>query len=327
MALTAQVKDELLRTRVRHFSSRKAEVVTVLRFCEALGVVTGSIVVQAEVESKLLARRLQSEIYELFGHQAQIGMMSSGRTKRGQAYTVRIHKGGAALARQTELLDMRGKAVKGLPTTLVNGSLADACAVWRGAFMVNGTLSEPGRSVALEIATPCSEVALALVGAGRRLGIIAKAREVRGVNRVVLRDSEAIGNLLEHMGAYSTLKVWEERRAQREVRGNANRQANFDDANLRRSARAAVAAAARVERAFEILGDDIPEHLRYAGMLRLQYKQVSLEELGQAAQPPLTKDAIAGRIRRLLATANKIAEERGIPGTDANLTPEMLEDI
>ena len=33
----------------------------------------------------------------------------------------------------------------------------------------------------------------------------------------------------------------------------------------------------------------------------------SLEELGALADPPLTKDAIAGRIRRLLALADKRA--------------------
>ena len=91
----------------------------------------------------------------------------------------------------------------------------------------------------------------------------------------------------------------------REVRATANRLANFDDANLRRSARAAVAAGARVERALEILGDDVPEHLAVAGRLRLEHKQASLEELGALADPPLTKDAIAGRIRRLLAMADK----------------------
>ena len=112
----------------------------------------------------------------------------------------------------------------------------------------------------------------------------------------------------------------------REVRATANRLANFDDANLRRSARAAVAAGARVERALEILADEVPEHLRLAGALRVQHKQASLEELGQLHQPPLTKDAIAGRIRRLLAMADKRAQELGIPDTEANLTPEMLAD-
>ena len=110
------------------------------------------------------------------------------------------------------------------------------------------------------------------------------------------------------------------------MRASVNRLANFDDANLRRSAQAAVTASARVERAMEILGDDIPDHLRVAGELRLEHKQASLEELGQLHQPPLTKDAVAGRIRRLLATADKRASELGIPGTEANLSPEMLDE-
>ena len=99
----------------------------------------------------------------------------------------------------------------------------------------------------------------------------------------------------------------------------------LDDANLRRSARAAVAAGARVQRALEILGDEVPDHLREAGSLRLEHKQASLEELGQLAQPPMTKDAVAGRIRRLLAMADKRAQDLGIPGTEANLTADMLD--
>ena len=87
----------------------------------------------------------------------------------------------------------------------------------------------------------------------------------------------------------------------------------------------AVAAGSRVERALEILGDDVPEHLREAGHLRLAHKQASLEELGALADPPMTKDAVAGRIRRLLAMADKLAQDEGVPGTDANLTPDMLD--
>ena len=44
------------------------------------------------------------------------------------------------------------------------------------------------------------------------------------------------------------------------------------------------------------------------------------------ATPPLTKDAVAGRIRRLLATADKRAEELGIPDTEAGISQELLED-
>ncbi len=172
---------------------------------------------------------------------------------------------------------------------------------------------------ALEVTCPGPEAALALSGAARRLSIVAKPREVRGVDRVVIRDGDAISALLARLGAHESMLAWEERRMRREVRATANRLANFDDANLRRSARAAVAAGARVARALEILGDDIPDHLLHAGRLRIAHQQASLEELGSLADPPMTKDAIAGRIRRLLAMADKRAADLGIPDTETSL--------
>jgi DNA-binding protein WhiA len=141
---------------------------------------------------------------------------------------------------------------------------------------------------------------------------------------VVVRDGDAIGAMLTRLGAHESVMAWEERRMRREVRATANRLANFDDANLRRSARAAVAAGARVARAMEILADDIPDHLLVAGRLRLEHQQASLEELGALADPPMTKDAIAGRIRRLLALADKRASDLGIPDTESALEPDMI---
>ena len=59
----------------------------------------------------------------------------------------------------------------------------------------------------------------------------------------------------------------------------------------------------------------------------MEHGQASLEELGQLADPPLTKDAVAGRIRRLLAMADKRASDLGIPGTESNLTEEMADNL
>lgn len=326
MAMTASVKDELGAVPVVAHATRKAEVSAMLRFAGGLHLVAGRIVIEAELDTAQAARRLRNNITELYGHATETIVMSPGGIRRNTAYVVRVPNHGQQLARQTGLIDAAGRPVRGLPPKVVNGTIDDAAAAWRGAFLVHGSLTEPGRSSSLEITCPGSEVALALVGAARRLGVTAKAREIRGADRVVIRDGDAIGAMLAHMGARESVKVWEERRSRREVRATANRLANFDDANLRRSARAAVAAGARVSRAMEILGEEIPEHLRMAGQLRLDHKEASLEELGALADPPMTKDAVAGRIRRLLAMADKRAAELGIPGTEANLSPEMLAD-
>lgn len=316
MALTAEAKEELSHLEITRPSARKAEAAAMLRFAGGLHLVGGQVVIEAELDSAAAARRLHATIAEMYGHRAEIAVVAPSGIRRTTRYQLTVAQGGAVLARQTGLLDARGRPVRGMPPAVVGGSAVDAAAAWRGAFLARGTLTEPGRSSALELSCPGPEVALAMVGAARRLGVPSKAREARGTDRVVLRDGDAISALLTKMGAHQTVLSWEEKRARREVRATAHRLANFDDANLRRSARAAVAAGQRVERALEILGDDAPEHLRAAGRLRLEHRQASLEELGQQADPPLTKDAIAGRIRRLLAMADKQAADLGIPGTE-----------
>ncbi|MDO5492772.1 MAG: DNA-binding protein WhiA [Nesterenkonia sp.] len=326
MALTESVKEELSRQEVTTTSERKAEVSAMLRFAGGLHIISGRIVIEAELDHAATARRLRAAVGEVYGHSSEIIVVTGSGLRKGSRYVVRVVREGEALARQTGLLDVRGRPVRGLPSTVVNGSVADAVAAWRGAFLAHGSLTEPGRSSSLEVTCPGPEAALALVGAARRLGLTAKAREVRSVDRVVIRDGDSIAALLTRMGAHQTLLVWEERRMRKEVRATANRLANFDDANLRRSAQAAVAAGARVERALEILGEDVPEHLRQSGELRLRHRQASLDELGRLADPPMTKDAIAGRIRRLLAMADKKAAELDVPGTEASVTSEMVED-
>ena len=306
-------------------TARVAELTAILRFSGGLHSIAGRVAVEAELETDPLARRVARDIMEIYGVRPELHRVQASGGRAGGHFAVRVIEGGETLARQTGLLDARRRPVRGLPNKLTTGARHDLAAVWRGAFLASGTLSDPGRSAALEISCPSGEAAMALVGAGHRIGIAAKAREVRGVPRVVVRDGEAIRVALAEMGAVRTAQAWEEMRQRREVRAGVNRLVNFDDANLRRSAQAAVAACARVERALEILGEEVPDHLREAGELRLSHRDASLDELGHHADPPLTKDAVAGRIRRLLAMADKKAVADGIPGTDAAV-PEGLED-
>lgn len=325
VALTADVKDELTLVSASKTTVRAAELATILRLAGGLHLISGRIAIEAELDTTDLVARVRKDLAELYGVRGDVSVLSTSGTKRASSYLVRVLAGGETLARQTGLLDARRRPIRGLPNRLTTGSTEELAAVWRGAFLAQGSLTDPGRSAALEIICPGNETAMALVGAAARLQVSAKAREVRNVHRVVIRDSEAIALMLRLMGATESVLRWEELRQRREVRATANRLVNFDDANLRRSAQAAVAACSRVERALEILGDSVPEHLRYAGDLRLTFRDSSLDELGHQADPPMTKDAIAGRIRRLLAMADKRAAELGIPGTDANL-PLDLDD-
>lgn len=311
MALVDEVKSELAAIDDELPAVKKAQAAAMIRFGGGLHVIQRHIVVESQFDSLDAAQWLQRTIQEVYGHEADL-IKVSRKTPTGivERYSVRVLRAGGALALQSGLLDRRKRPVRGLPAEIVSGNIAQIKAAWRGAFLAHGELSDPGKASYLEIICPGSEAALALVGAARRLGISAKARQVRSSERVTLRDPDVIERMLTLMGATRTAREWSGKRNDGESRGKANRLANFDDANMRRSAKAAVEASEKVQKAFKILGDDIPENLRAAGQLRLDHRDASLEELGRLADPPVTKDAIAGRIRRLLQLANKVEKQR-----------------
>jgi DNA-binding protein WhiA len=326
MGLTPDLKYELMKLKPTKSELRVAELSVILRFTASVHVVNANMILEAEFDTSQLAQRVKSEIRELFAIDAKVELLHASGSRKSSRHNLRVIKQTDLLVRQTGLYYPTGKPVRGINPRFVSDSTEIAAAVWRGAILAHGSLTDPGRSSALEVSCPSNEAASSLVGLAKRLGVAgAKSREVRGVNRVVIRESDDISRLLKAIGAMSISDRWDNLRAKREVRSTANRLANFDDANLRRSAQAAVAAGARVARALEILEPDIPAHLRYAGELRLKHKQASLDELGHLATPPMTKDAVAGRIRRLLAMADKKAEELGIPNTEAYLGDDLSE--
>ncbi|EUA09008.1 putative sporulation transcription regulator whiA domain protein [Mycobacterium xenopi 4042] len=215
-------------------AARRSHVAAAVR--RGLHIVGGRVVIEAEVDLGSIARRLRKDIFELYGYNAVVHVLSASGIRKQTRYVLRVTNEGEALARQTGLLDQRGRPVRacrpsgGWQHRRRRSRLA-------GSLFGARVADRAGRSSSLEVSCPGPEAALALVGAARRLGVSAKAREVRGADRVVVRDGDAIGALLTRMGAQDTRLIWEERRMRREVRATANRLANFDDANLRRSAR------------------------------------------------------------------------------------------
>ena len=323
MPSTPDVKTELVRVAPQRTSERVSELATILRLSGGLHTISGRIALEAELHTPAIVQRVRKDLAEIYGVRSDAMQLPASSTRPGAPqFLVRVLDG-ETIARQLGLMDPRRRPIRGLPNRLTTGSQPELAAIWRGAFLARGSVTPPGRSASLEVVCPTNETTMALVGAAGRLGVAAKSRDIRGQHKVLVRDGEAIGEMLSIMGAVEARGAWDELRKARETRATANRLVNFDDANLRRSAQASVAACARVERALEILGDETPEHLRYAGALRLSHREASLDELGARADPPLTKDAIAGRIRRLLAMADKEAETRGIPGTEASLPEEF----
>jgi len=329
--MTLGLREELSRLTVPLIAGRRAEVAALLRFSGGVRLVGGRLVVEAELDCGNSARWLCQEVHALYRYPSEVRVRRETGSVTTLRYEVRFVDNGEDLARRAGLIDGRGRPVRGLPVHVVGGSVREAEAAWRGAILASGTISAPDAAAPrLEVACPGPESALALVGAARRLGIPARAREFHDAAgasgpvrpAVVIRDGAAIESMLNRIGAVASARVWHHHYSRAAVEHSQSRLVNFEDANSRRTAHAAAIAVSRVERAFELLADDIadgsaPEHRVIAGRLRVAHRDACLEELGRHAEPPLTKDTVAGRIRRLLALADDKAHTLGVPDTTA----------
>src|SRR5260370_19690205 len=151
VALTSLVKDELSRVNVLKPCCRKAEVSTLLRCAGGLHLSNGRIMVEAELDTGAAARRLRKDIIEVFGHSSELLVLAPSGLRKGNRYVVRVSKDGDSLARQTGLIDGRGRPVRGLPRQVVAGSTCDCEAAWRGAFLPHGPRARPGPSLSLDL--------------------------------------------------------------------------------------------------------------------------------------------------------------------------------
>ena len=315
---TVAAKDELCQVLTRSAEARRAETTTLLRLAGGLVIAAGRITVDAEVDHLATALRLRKDLYEVYGSTAAVHGRPRGPHGENQ-FLVRVTHNAEHLARQTGLIDRRGRPVRGLPSHVVSGNSREVEATWRGAFLARGSLSPSGHARGMEVVCPGPESALALVGAARRLGVNARARETRGVDRVTIRDNDVIETVLERIGAPSAATAWTTHPFRPlSIASSPPPNSRLEDSNRRRSAHAAIVTAARVQRALDILGDRAPTQLADAGRLRIENKDAALEELGRQSNPPLSKDAIAGRIRRLLALADREAHRVGLPDTSGS---------
>ena len=311
-SMTAEVKHELCRVVERSVAVRKAEVAAFLRFAGGLRVVDGRVVVDAEADHLRIAQRVQRDLQDLYGCNAQIQHATHNGARVLGPMHVHVVKGAEELARRIGLIDHWGRPICGVPSSLLRSRGDEAEGLWRGAFLAGGTLNGSGASAGLDISCPGSEVGSTLVDAADHLGVAAKARVVRGGHHVRVRDGQQVRALLCRIGAPHAVGLWAEQQSRHESSPLAR--SNFESANARRCSDAAAVTVVRVREALEVLGDSTPANLVQAGQLRIQYPAASLAELGQLATPQLSKDAVAGRIRRLLAIADTMDGEESIDG-------------
>jgi cell division protein WhiA len=178
----------------------------------------------------------------------------------------------------------------------------------RGLFLGCGSISAPGAPVHVEFTVEDEDLAAQVQRFLGRLelpfSLMVRERNVACYSK----RGQTAADLLAILGAHDSCLRWEEHAVLGTVRESANRLANCDAANARRAASAGVRQAVLLSDFMETAAwHDLPAQLRDVAELRIEYPYLSLAELAELADPPLSRSALNHRLRRLAALALETA--------------------
>jgi len=180
----------------------------------------------------------------------------------------------------------------------------------RGVFLSCGTVTDPSRDYRLEFVVPYLNLAKDLVAFLQNipeLDVNPGMMNRKGSFVVYLKGSEHVADLLTFLGAGHAAMELIQVRMLKEVRNNVNRKTNFETANIEKTASAAAGQLMALKKIFACGGVSIlPEELRPLALLRYQNPDLSLRELGQSLDPPLSRSGVNHRLRRIVELADRL---------------------
>ena len=179
-----------------------------------------------------------------------------------------------------------------------------ARALLRGAFLSCGTVTDPERDYHLEFCVPYRNLSRDLLALLDEVNIPARAVNRNGAYVVYIKESERIEDTLTYLGApHAALEMMNVKMV-KSIRNETNRRMNCDNANIDKTVAAAQEQVAAVMRIKEYGGlEQLPENLRQLAHLRLDNPDMSLRELGEAMEPPLSRSGVNHRLQRIMELA------------------------
>lgn len=174
----------------------------------------------------------------------------------------------------------------------------------RGAFLAGGSVTDPLKSYHLELATSHFYVGREVPALMREAGFEPKETVRKGNYITYFKQSEHIEDFLTSIGAPLSAMEMMTAKLERDLRGSVNRRVNCDAANLDKlvaASQAQVEAIRRLEEGGVLAAQ--PEKLREAARLRVENPELTLAQLAQLCDPPVTKSALNHRLRKLMELA------------------------
>ncbi len=297
MSFSSEAKEELCGRALENTCCSRAEAYGALLFCNTFTPREVRII----TESAGFARRLPILLERAFG-------LAFDRLPcpEEQKYIFQLTEADKIAS----MIDAFGFDSRQSPVLHINfGLLEEDCcrgAFLRGAFLSGGSITEPAKGYHLELVTSHAQASRELQALLTDMGCRAKHTERGGAQVTYFKSSGQIRDLLHLMGADRSAQALTATRAQKALRNGVNRRVNCESANLDKAVDAAQEQLQAIRKLYA-LGrvEDLPPALKETIVLRETYPELTLRELAEEFDPPITKSGLSHRLRKLVELSRR----------------------
>ncbi len=305
MSFSSDVKRELAQVNSESRDQMLAECYGFLLFSGKFS----SREIKFKTENKNSAARFESLITELFSPEIEKESVYKGSSKKQGLYKLNISSADDC----KRIFEFYGHSSKDIRLMINRANIDDEslyAPFLRGAFLSCGSVTDPKKSYHLELNVQHKTLADNLVHLINEIEVLTVKPKVvgrKGVHVVYFKGNTGISDFLGFIGAGNSVMTVIETSAYKEVMNRVNRTQNSELANIRKLA----SASAKQRRAIRKIidsgeFDDLGDDLKKLALLRLENPEMSLKELGENLDPPISRSGVNHRLERLYKIADNL---------------------
>lgn len=308
MSFSADVKNEIIKNFEGNRKQNLSFVLGMLCFGGRLIKNDNRTKLRFTTENPKIARRLYTLIKNEF---SIVAKLTIHKTAKSIMYIVAVddEKYIEELFYVTGLLK-RGESINSFISFRISSSVIEHVSFKKafimGAFLGGGSVSDPQKNNHLEFVTSHFKLSRDFQKLLNSCEFSPKI-VIRKSNYVLyFKTGSEVTDMLVMLDTFDSLMEYHNVKIMKDMRNNINRKTNCDNANLNKTVEASLIQVRAIEK-LKRLGvyDNLPLQLKEIADLRLEYREMSLQELGSMLSSPIGKSGVNHRLRKLVMEADK----------------------
>lgn len=300
MSFSQRCKKEVLK---KEALDLKGELISLIHFIGSIRISEGKLNVIFKTDSNGEARYIYKLVADLYGYSPTFEIQDNPDKKNKRDYVIIVEDSDVS----DKLVGLMAEGFIENFRDIEDVRLDEIKSFLKIAFIFRGSVNDPQRGYNLEIVSKDENEARLLKESMDTFSLNSKLSTRNDYYIVYLKDSDKISDFLAIIGATKSLFELENVRAIKSLRNDINRVNNFDNANIDRTVKAAANQLTAINKVKDAgVFEDLDDLSKKLANLRLDNPYLSLEELGEMINPPLSKAKVNYRLQKFIKIAKDL---------------------